>query len=64
MAEIGQRTSTPFKIRGGDITEHQRPVCEMRVGELGFDARLALMQPIHRRIELIDGGRLEAEFLA
>lgn len=52
----------PFKIRGRDITEHQRPVCEMSSSQLLFDAPLACEEPIHGIVEIIGGGRLETQF--
>ena len=64
MANVRSGACPPFKVGGGDITEYQGPCGQMPSGQVFFKARLAFQQPIHRMIELIGSGGLEAEFFA
>lgn len=63
MAEQHQRTGVSLVITTADVVAHLRAVAKMPSCQLRLDALLALEQPIHRCIRLVDVGIGQSELL-
>ncbi len=63
VTELGQRTGRALEVAGGQVIEHQAALAQVASCKLLLDARLALKQPIHRRVQFVLRGIGHVEVL-
>ncbi len=64
VAVPGERALRSFEVDRGQVAEDECAFPEAPFGELPFDARLSLDQPVHGPVELVGRGFFDIEFLA
>ena len=63
IAKPRQRATAPLKVRAGDVIQRQLTLFEVPAREPLLDRRLALKQPIHRRVQVIVNRALHTQLL-